>query len=230
MILAAHQPCFLPSIHFFARLMSANIFVLADDLKFTRQAQINRTKIKTVEGAKWLTVPVLTKHQKSQLIRDVRINDISNWQRKHLKTLHVNYIYASYFEKYMDYFENLYQKSFRNLLDLNLEIIQFLCKELDITTKVVLSSEIKGNREGREKIIDYLTYLNCHTFLAEPRYRDYLTEIDFGKYGKNVKYFYFTDPVYYQQFGKFCPGLSIADLLFNEGPESKNILTKYNSG
>ncbi len=230
MILAAHQPCFFPSVHFLAKLISANIFVLADDLKFTRQAQINRTKIKTVEGAKWLTVPVLTKHQKSQLIRDVRINNISNWQRKHLKTLHVNYIYASYFEKYMDYFENLYQKRFQILIDLNLEIIQFLCKELNITTKIVLSSEIKGSHEGGRKIIDYLTHLNCRTFLAEPQYKDYLTKIDFSKHGKNVKYFYFTDPVYYQQFGGFCPGLSVVDLLFNEGLESKNILTKYNSG
>ncbi|NIV92323.1 hypothetical protein GWN42_05845, partial [candidate division KSB1 bacterium] len=110
MFLAAHQPAYLPDLTFFYKMSVADMFVLADTLQFSKHGAINRAKIKTARGINWLTVPVLTKGREGQSIAEVEINGAQAWQHKHWKTLVVNYTYAAYFEKYADFFANLYEK------------------------------------------------------------------------------------------------------------------------
>ncbi|MFQ5865210.1 MAG: WbqC family protein, partial [bacterium] len=128
MILAANQPTYLPLLDFFTKMHFADVFVLADDIQYTKHSFINRTKIKTALGVQWLTVPVSTKGRMGQLINQVQIDTVQNWRQKQWKTLLVNYKYAAYFEKYADFFEDLFKKPWTRLLELNLEIIEFIKK------------------------------------------------------------------------------------------------------
>ena len=229
MRLAAHPPCFMPSILFFYKMCRADLFVLMDDLQFTTHNFINRTKIKIAAGVDWLTIPVRTKGKGKQLINQVLIENTQNWRKKHLKTLLVNYRYAAYFEQYFEYFEQIYVKEWTNLIDLNLGMIEFLKKTLNITTKCVLSSDLNLKGQADIRLIDMMLKLDCSNFYVEETYRKILNEDAFYELNLTLEYLSFEDSVYHQLFGCFVSGLSTIDLLFNEGDESRKIIVMCDS-
>ncbi|NIV71183.1 MAG: hypothetical protein GWN16_00110 [Calditrichae bacterium] len=221
MILAAHQPNFMPWIGYFHKMSRADKFVLADDVQYTTQSFINRTRIKTAHEKQWLTVPVLTKKQGCQKINEVRIDTSRNWQKKHWKTLVVNYSSAPYFDQYADFFEQIYQQEWQFLVDLNVALIDFLRQELAITTSLFPSSQIALDlTSSTERIIGLAKELGCDEYLSgSGGSQDYLDEKQFQEAGICLKYNQFQHPVYTQQFGNCVSGLSVIDLLFNQGAE-----------
>src|SRR4030042_1735816 len=60
MIVAIHQPNYLPWIGYFYKMMIADCFVLFDNAQFSKGSVINRNKIKGPAGAQYITVPVRT--------------------------------------------------------------------------------------------------------------------------------------------------------------------------
>ena len=197
MILAAHQPNFIPWIGYFHKMAQAAKFVLADDLQYTAHGFINRNHIKTRNGKQWLTVPVITKGKGLQKINEVRIDKEQNWRQKHWNSLQLNYKYAPYFDYYADFFERIYQKDWTFLVDLNIELIEFVRKSLNISCPIVLSSELDLRSDATERIVD-----------IEKLFKDA---------GIDLIYTDFKHPIYHQQFGEFVSHFSIIDLLFNEG-------------
>ena len=58
MILSMHQPNLLPWIGYFHKMAQSDVFVLLDVVQVPRgRSYATRTKIKTPDGAKWLTMP-----------------------------------------------------------------------------------------------------------------------------------------------------------------------------
>lgn len=57
MILATHQPIFLPWPGFFHKAAHAQCMVLLDDVQFPRgKSRLNRNRLKDEDGTIWLTV------------------------------------------------------------------------------------------------------------------------------------------------------------------------------
>jgi hypothetical protein len=223
MILAAHQPNFIPWIGYFHKMARADKFVLADDVQYTTHGFINRNHIKTVNGKQWLTVPVITKGRGLQKINEVRIDKDQDWQRRHWNSLQTNYKYAPYFDYYADFFERLYQKEWVFLVDLNITLIEFVREALNISCPVILSSELDltyglvESSEATERIVDMVKKTGCAKYLSGESGKKYLNEKLFEDAGIELIYADFAHPKYHQQFGEFVSHLSIIDLLFNEG-------------
>src|SRR5437879_13883010 len=92
MILAANQPQFCPWLGFFDKMRQAECFVLLDDVQFKKNEWQNRNRIKTQNGPVWFTVPVT--YSFGQQIREIRINNASDWQNKSRPTLLQSYARA----------------------------------------------------------------------------------------------------------------------------------------
>ena len=58
MMVAAHQPAYLPWLGYLAKIAAADLFVVMDDLQYEAQNFQNRNRIKTGTGPAWITVPV----------------------------------------------------------------------------------------------------------------------------------------------------------------------------
>jgi hypothetical protein len=226
MLLAADRPNYLPSIEYFHKMQHAGVFVLADDIQYTSPGFINRALIKSAGGKQWLTVPVLTRGKNRQIIKDVKIAADRHWWQKHRKTLQVNYQYAPYWEFYVDFFESVFQKEWVFLLDLNLEIIEFIRATLGIATPLRLASDLNITSRGVERIIDIVKKMDCRQYFAGQHDRSFLQTFLFEAAGVELFFHDFQSPVYRQQFENFLPNLSIIDLLFNFGPEAKQVLKK----
>lgn len=224
MVLSAHQPNFMPWIGFFYKMIQADKFVLADDVQYTTHGYTNRVEIKTSHGKKWLTVPVLTRGKGFQKIKDVQIENSQNWRHKHWDTLRLNYRYASYFEHYAEFFEKIYEKKWKYLIDLNMNVIDFVCNKLDISKPIHISSELSLKEGTTERIVEMAKNLGCSHYLSGISGKKYLGEKEFLEAGVVLDYASFVHPEYHQQFEGFVPNLSIIDLLFNEGPNSRKIL------
>ncbi len=225
LVLAAETPQYFPALAYFHKVARADIFVLGDDLQFSKHAFINRCRIKTANGAQWLTVPVRTQGRFGQKINAVEILENNDWRHKHWQALVANYCRAAYFEKYAHALESLFQKQWENLAGFNLALLQWVCGALQINCRLVRSSALSATGRGSERLLAWLKELEGNAYLCDNHEGELLELEKFEEAGVAVKISEFAGPIYHQQFGEFIPHLSILDLILNEGEESRKILT-----
>ena len=63
MIVAIHQPHYLPWLGYMDKLDQAEAFVVLDTVQFVRREHQNRNRIREANGWMWLTVPVKSEHK-----------------------------------------------------------------------------------------------------------------------------------------------------------------------
>jgi hypothetical protein len=76
------QSNYIPWKGYFDIINAVDVFVLYDDMQYTRRDWRNRNKILTSSGAKWLTIPVMVKGKFFQKINETMISEAS-WAKKH---------------------------------------------------------------------------------------------------------------------------------------------------
>ena len=108
MIAAIHQPQFMPWSGYFDKMDRADCFVLLDNVQFKKNEWQNRNRIKTAQGAQWLTVPV--SYQFPARIADVAVNDSVNWRNKHWQALRTNYARAACWSDHEEALKALYER------------------------------------------------------------------------------------------------------------------------
>jgi hypothetical protein len=225
MKVAVHQPQYLPWLGYFHKIAKCDLFIFLDDVQYKKREFQNRNKIKTQNGPLWLTVPVLTKGAYSQNICDVKTDPTEyHWQVSHWKSIELNYRHSPCFNEHSDFFSELYARKWDSLMDVSLEIIRYTMKYLGINTPVKMSSEFSVTTASTQRIIDLCKATGADAYLSGAGGRDYM---DTGLFASNniaLEFQQFEHPKYPQQFGEFEPYLSIIDLLFNCGPDSKKLL------
>ena len=221
-IISIRQPGYFPYLGFFKKIQFCDIFVYLDDVQYERGDWDNRNKIKTSDGSMRLTVPVYNKS--GQKLNEVQISYDTNWNIKHIKAIELNYQKTPYFSNYWDPIKKILEKKWSKLIDLNLALIEFINQELNITTKIIRSSNLKIDSVSSKRLVDICKKLDSTTYLSGEMGVDYLVEEIFQKENIKVIYEKFEHPTYSQIHGSFIPNLSIIDLLFNEGEKSKDIL------
>ena len=222
MLITIHQPQYLPWLGYLDKIDKADIFVILDNVQFKKNEWQNRNRIKTAQGCQWITVPVL--YRLPEKINEVRINNKTNWRRKHLQALITNYSKSIGFDNYKSFFEDILSRSWDRLVDINIEIIKFLISAFGLKTKLVMASDLKLREEPTERLIDICKTLNGNKYLAGKDGNKYMNLELFDKEGIEVIFHDFKHPVYNQLFGDFEPYLSAIDLLFNCGDNSLEIL------
>lgn len=151
---AVLQPTYLPWMGYLGMIDLADTFVFYDDVQFSAQSWQQRNRIKSPNGEwMWLSVHII--HKFGQNINEVQINDASNWRRKHWESIYQSYAKAPYFKDYKDEIENIYQKKWEYLSELNIFVIEKLSELLGVRIpKFVKSSELEGiNGEKTDRLL-----------------------------------------------------------------------------
>lgn len=231
MKIAIHQPNFLPWIGFFHKLAHCDKFVLLDDIQFERgKTFTSRTQLLIGGSANWLTVPVVGKSSLN-LINETRTDSTVDWQRKHLRTLELNYRKSPHYNSVMPIVENAYACSSDFLLDYNLQLIKSVAESLGISTLIVQSSSmpLERNATGWDKLFDLITYMKADTYLSGcgEGSKRYVNTEDLASAGINLEWQNYQASTYKQVNSRaFIPNLSIIDALFNIGFEGTHKLLK----
>ena len=109
MILSGHQANYLPYPGLFSKIFHSDCFIYVNNVKFEHYSWQSRNRIIGESNYIVLTVPTL-KNKSSRIIKDVEIDNKTNWKYKHFKSIEINYKKSSYFKKFYIFFEELYSK------------------------------------------------------------------------------------------------------------------------
>ena len=220
MKLVGHQPEFLPWLGFFHKLTLGDTYMIVDNVQFKKKHFENRNRISTRNGALWITVPVHTQGRFEQHINQVAIDNRSNWQRKILKSIELNYAKTPYFSQYWPFFAQVIGQERHNLAELNEELIRGCLSFLGIKVNVVKSSELGIVEQGTDLIVEMCKSVGATTYVSGQSGRDYLDEVRVTQAGIELIYQQFTHPTYQQMSTPFLPQMSVIDLLFNTGEKA----------
>lgn len=214
-IISVHQPAYLPWLGYFDKICRSNVFVFLDTVQFETNSYVNRNKIKTLQGKCWLTIPVRSKGHMSNTIMDIGIDNTKNWRKKHQKTIFHSYSKSKFFHDLYPKLTNLYKQTDNNLADTIFAQTLFWLEELEISTKVVRSSQLEIGSKNSELIVNLCEHFNATKYISGALGRNYLDENEFRERSIEIEFQNYVHPCYPQLHGKFIPNLSIVDFLMN---------------
>ena len=218
------QSNYIPWRGYFDLIASADVFVIYDEVQYTKNDWRNRNLIKTATGLSWLTVPVRRESIHQKINETLTMS--TGWERKHITALTLNYSKSPFFQTYKDEIFEIYE-NFTSLSNLNVNMIKKICEILMIGTKIIDSSDLCLSGDRNSKLIDACIKLNATTYISGPSASCYLDTAAFNLNNINVNWMDYSGYLEYpQRFGTFIGNVSILDLIFNIGPNSKNYLKK----
>ncbi|HTR54208.1 MAG TPA: WbqC family protein [Kofleriaceae bacterium] len=230
MIVAAHQPHYLPWLGYLDKLAKADLFVVMDDLQYEAQNFQNRQRMKLAAGAAWLTVP-LHHGAQAERICDKRIDNGGglrhHWQIRHWRTLAVHYGRAPYFATYAPELRELYTRPWASLVELDLHVLELARSWLAIRTPIVRASALGLRGAKTERLIDLCRTVGAHAYLTgSGGSAGYLDAERMGRAGIGVIWQQFDHPRHAQRYPErgFASHLGFLDLVLNCGPRARDIL------
>ena len=192
---------YLPSLEYMSLLLQHPALLFEVEENFPKQTFRNRCLILGANGVERLTVPVI--HISGQKIKtkDTKIDYSQNWVKQHKGAFQAAYGNAPYYEYFEPYLDQIFAKKRFFLVDLNIDLLSFVYRILDVPLVYEKTQEFGVNNETSE--YDQISAKKDWTTRSIYQNRSYR-----------------------QCFGtEFVPNLSILDLLMNHGKESLTFLT-----
>ena len=218
------QPRFFPGLHYLDRMMKTDVFVILDNVKFNHRHEENRTRLKSPNGMKWLTLPVHKKH-KGQLIIDTYLKESFPWKENAKKTLEHFYGRAKFYREYSSEVFRIIDDFPKSLTKINVNSWIPALRLLGINCKIIYSSDLAIESKGVQLLLDICKYVNATTYISGAFGKEYIDIEHFKKFGIKVKFHEYEYPLYQQRFGEFIPFLSYLDTLFNVGLNKNLVLS-----
>lgn len=184
---------YFPPVPWFAAAMQEQEILLEVCQHYRKQQYTNRIRIRAANSVLPLIIPLDRKGSKTPIAQKI-ISYREEWQKQHWKSLESAYRASPYFVYYEDTLATFYDASHTSLLDFHLKALDWILAILDHQVPVRLTE----------------SYLPPDAYAVD--YRD-----SFDPAGKMLPPWFRPLP-YPQVFEGFSPGLSILDLVFNEGP------------
>jgi hypothetical protein len=217
MIIAIHQPNYIPWLGYFDKMQKADIFVYLDDVQYVKGTVANRNYVKGQQGKTvLLSVPVKLSDGAFQHYNQIGIDYSQNWMQKHLNQIKNAYYHSPRFHEIYPEFEQLIKIRYPNLAELNITLIDWMKKKLEIQTKTVRSSELAIIvEEKNERNLAICKKFDATLYLSGKGAESYNDPILFERNGIHLKVNHFKLTEYSQLHGDFLENLSGLDYLFN---------------
>lgn len=197
------HPTYFPSVsHYVAMLKEDKVVIEVED-NFQKQTNRNRAYIYSANGVQMLNIPIKQDWKcEEHRFKDAKIEHAFGWQKQHFKSLESAYRTSPYFEFFEDDVRALFEKEYVYMLDLNLQIHEFVTDSLGIV--IPLEKTLEYNKEVSDDVLDFRHLVNGKK--DDNQFESYVQVFD-DKHG-------------------FINNLSILDLLFNEGRRAVEYLKR----
>ena len=224
MILSGHQPCYLPGLGLFSKVMHSHAFMHVPHCQYVAGSWHSHNFIR---GGR-LTVPVRATLGNS--ILEAQIDYTKTWQRKHLHAMEINYSKAPYFQEFFPDISWFLGRFYPNLAAMNMQFTDYMldmlgCGRFD---KSIYHGDNLDNSDAIAMLISMCKAVNCDTYLSNLGSMSYIGAKETARMaeaGITHKWFSFRDPDYGQgtietDYQKKHPsGYSILNILFYKGLE-----------
>ncbi len=225
--IAIAQPTFLPWMGWFDLADQVDVFIILDDVAFSKQSWQQRNRIRTQNGLEYLSIPVKTSGRLGQKILECELVDQS-FVVKMVKSIQANYVKTPYYDTNINDLVTTLQTaaSSNRLIQLNCALISWMASRLEVTTPMIHASTLAAGGERGEHVAALCECVAANRYLSPAGAESYLIEDKqaFDRRGIEVLIHIYEHPEYIQRFSPFIPFASALDLIFNLGPEAGEVL------
>lgn len=216
MKLAIMQPYFLPYIGYFQLIAAVDLFIVYDNIKYTKKGWINRNRM--LQGGEGVVFTLPLKGDSDELHVCQRQLSTDFKRNMLLNRLKEAYRHAPYFEMTYSLIEKIVQHESSNLFQFLKNSIVKVCEHLDISTEIRNSADVAIDHtlKSQDKVIALCEAVGATTYVNPVGGMDLYSVQVFQSRGIELK-FLCSRPFEYPQLGAvFVPWLSIVDvLMFN---------------
>ena len=217
------QSAYAPWRGYFEFIAGVDLFVLYDDVQFSKGSWQNRNRFRTAAGTKWLTVPVASAGKPA--IDEVRISEPhAVWRQRHERFLEAHLGDAPHAADTIGLWRSATAAATDRLSVVNERLIRAVCERLGVTTRIVQSRPYGLSGAKTERLIGLLRKLEATCYVSGPAAKGYLDERMFADAGIRLEYKSYDYAPYLQLHGGFDGAVSVLDLIANVGPNAASLL------
>ncbi len=196
-----------------------------DSAQYVKGHWHNRNRIKTANGVKWLTIPVVTSGRLGQRIDEVEIG--KPWAEQHWESLRLAYGNAPFFEQLSPAVKGWYERAGKQtrLTDVNAIFLKGITELIGFKTRVVPDAAYSKEGSRMERLLSIAQAAGADHYLSGPSAQAYFDEAMFNAAGITPEWMSYAGyPEYPQLYGDFEHAVTVLDLLFNVGPDVSRYL------
>lgn len=224
--IAILQSNYIPWKGYFDIINMVDEFILYDDMQYTRRDWRNRNKIMTPNGTLWLSIPVINKGKFYQKINETKVVN-HDWIDRHWKSIQMSYAKAPYFAQYQNQIQAIYEQCRQEeyLSQINYLFLKGICEILGISTKITWSSAYHLAEGKTERLVALVKEAGGDYYLSGPAAKDYIVPELFAEAHIQLDWMDYSGYPEYRQAGQqFEHGVSVLDLIFNEGENARRFM------
>ena len=223
------QPYFFPYIGYWQLINAVDVFVVYDNIKYTKKGWINRNRY-LYEGQDKLFTLELEKASDFLNVCERKISDSFN-KKKLLNQIAAAYKKAPFLKEIYGLFENIIMCEHDNLFEYIYNSILITMKALGIETKTTISShiDIDHSLKSQDKVLAICEKLGAGSYINPIGGIELYDKNVFNSHNIELKFLRTKKISYEQNGGIFVPSLSILDvLMFNGKEKTKEFLDLFN--
>ncbi len=203
---------YMPPLEYFVVLLQYQSGYVELHETWVRQSWRNRCQISSANGPLNLILPVSRPNGNHTKTKDVLISNHQDWQKQHWQSIRSAYGNAPFYFYYKDLLEPFYlEKPEKYLWKFNHNLLKSILSEIQLTVELVFTTAF---------VKEPATMTDLRSELTPKSHRRKLLPL------KTWKGYY---QVFEDRHG-FIPNLSIIDLLFHLGPDSRSYLREMADG
>lgn len=231
MKLAIMQPYFLPYIGYFQLIDMVDIFVIYDDIEYSKKGWINRNRMLQNGEPVYFTLPLKKDSDYLDIVQRFLAGNFEKEKDKFLRRIEYNYKKAPCFIEFFPLIEEILNFGKSNLFEFIFNSIKLIMGNLRIKTSIIVSStlgkEIK-EMKAQDKVLAICKSLNATQYINSIGGISLYNKEDFKRENIDLLFYRCNDIAYKQFNNEFVPWLSIIDvLMFNAIENVKEMLNKY---
>lgn len=214
------QSMLFPWVGMLEQIKLADCYVYYDDVPFSKGSFVNRVQIKTQNGPRWMTIPLMNRNL-GQKIDEIEIIKTSQWRDKNMILLKNSFNGAKYANDALDIASNIYSFNYKNIGELARASLMSLVSyfSLDKQMKFIDVKELNIGGSSSKRVLDVVRKLGGDHYITGLGALKYLDHNLFETNGINVEYMQYRYCAYPQLHGEFTPFVSGLDLVANCGTE-----------
>lgn len=227
------QPYFFPYVGYFSLIKHTGRFILFDPVQFIRHGWIERNRVlKQGEGWIYVKAPLLP-HDRTALIKDIRVDNDQKWQAKMLSQLETYKRSAPYYKEVVGLLKDVFSTEYGDITSLNKAALLAVCDYLGIDAKIEVFSEMGINIEEPHEPDDWALNIcralgDIDEYWNPPGGKTFFNPKKYSDAGIDLKFQAVKLTEYDQKREEFIPGLSILDvMMFNSPAEINKMLDDY---
>lgn len=219
MKIAIMQPYFLPYMGYFQLLNAVDVFVVYDNIQFTKKGWIHRNRFLQNGKDVFFSLPIKKDSDYMNII-ERRLSENADIElQKILRRFEASYRNAPFYQSVFPLLKKIFCYSNKNLFNYLLNSIMHINDALEIKTKMILSSQISidHNLKSQEKVIAICKALQTDQYINPIGGMGLYDKKAFELEKIELCYIQSNLEPYSQNIKHFVPGLSILDvMMFND--------------